>query len=171
MGQDKILKLFFENPAEGFQIRGIAKSLNIPKSSVSYQMQHLVKKGIVLRKETGVFPYYAPNTESEKYRFYKLQDAIERIIDSGLLDHLEKETNPRCIILFGSFAKAEYDADSDIDIFIQAAEKTLDLAKFEKKLKHPINALFAQDLNKISAELFNNIINGIKLRGFIKIKS
>jgi predicted nucleotidyltransferase len=170
MGQDKILRLFLENPSVDFQVRGIAKFLNIPKSSVSYQILSLVKKGIVMRKNTGVFPCYAANAVSEKYRFYKQQDAIERIIDSGLLDYLEKETNPRCIVLFGSFAKAEYDADSDIDIFIQAGEKTLDLAKFEKKLKHPINILFRHDINKIPDELLNNIINGLKLQGFIKIR-
>ena len=170
MGQNKILQLFFENPSKDFQVRGIAKLLKIPKSSVSYQIQPLLKKGIVSRKATGVFPCYVANARSEKYCFYKRQDAIERMLDSGLLDYLEKETNPRCIILFGSFAKAEYDTTSDIDIFIQANEKALDLAKFEKKLKHPVNALFGQDLSKISDELLNNIINGIKLRGFIKIK-
>jgi predicted nucleotidyltransferase len=170
MGHYAVLPLFFENPMEGFQIRGIAKLLGIPKSNVSYQMKELVKTGLVSKKETAVFPYYAANVTGEKYAFHKRQDAIARIIDSGLLDYLEKETTPRCIILFGSFAKAEYDANSDIDIFIQAGEKKLDLAKFEKKLKHPINVIFGQDLNKLSPELMNNIINGIKLRGFIKLK-
>jgi predicted nucleotidyltransferase len=170
MGQDKVLQLFLENPSEGFQVRGIAKILDIPKSSVGYQIKALVKKGMILRKTTGIFPFYIANAESEMYRFCKRQEAIAGILASGLLDFLEKETNPRCIILFGSFAKAEYDADSDIDIFIQAGEKRLDLLKFEKKLKHPINAIFSQDLNKLSAELFNNIINGVKLRGYIKIR-
>lgn len=170
MGQDKILRLFFENPSGEFQIRGIAKLLKLPKSSVSYRIQQLAKRGIILRKKSGIFPCYAANAMGEQYHFYKLHDATEQIMELGLLDYIEKETNPRCIILFGSFAKAEYNGNSDIDLFVQAGEKALDLAKFEKKLKHPINIIFRHDLNKIPDELFNIIINGIKLRGFIKIR-
>ena len=170
MGQDKILKLFFDYPANEFQIRGAAKLLKMPKSSVNYRMTRLLKQGIIQKINKGVFPSYTANAADEKYLFCKLHDAIEGIIDSGLLEYLEKETSPRCIILFGSFAKAEYDADSDIDIFIQAGEKSLSLAKYEKKLKHTINVIFGPELNKISSELFNNIINGIKLRGYIKIR-
>lgn len=170
MGRDEILKLFFKYPTAEFQIRGVAKLLKIPKSSANYRMAQLLKQGIIQKINKGVFPSFIANSGSEKYRFYKLQNALEEIIDSGLLDYLEEETNPRCVILFGSFAKAEYDADSDIDIFIQATEKTINLAKYEKKLKHTINILFESNLNRISAELLNNIINGIKLRGYIKIR-
>jgi len=170
MGQDKILKLFFSYPATTFQIRGAAKILKMPKSSVNYRMAQLLKHGLIKKVKTGVFPSFVANAGSEKYRFYKLQDAMEDMIDSGLVEYIDKETQPRCIILFGSFSKGEYDADSDIDIFVQASEKTLNLAKYEKKLRHTINILFEPDLNKISSELFNNVLNGVKLRGYIKIK-
>ena len=57
-----------------------------------------------------------------------------------------------------------------MDIFVQAKESSLDLDKFEKKLKHKINIFFETNLEKLSPELFNNIVNGVKLRGFLKIK-
>ena len=72
--------------------------------------------------------------------------------------------------MFGSFAKGEYGNKSDIDLFVQSKEATINIEKFEKKLRHHIHILFEADTNKLSAELLNNIANGIKLRGFLKVK-
>ena len=165
-----ILNIFFENPTKDFQIRGIAKTLKIPKTTVSYHVNNLLKKKIIKKQKKSVFPSFRANETNERYRFYKKQEFIKKIIYSGLLDYIEQECNPRCVILFGSFAKAEYDTNSDIDLFVQAKETSLNLKKFEKKLRHKINVLFEPNISKISPELFNNIINGIKLRGFLKIK-
>ena len=49
-------------------------------------------------------------------------------------------------------------------------EKKVNLTRFEKNLKHNINILFEDNINKLSNELFNNIINGIKLHGYLKLK-
>jgi len=170
MGQPTIINLFFEHPANDFQIRGIAKSLKIPKTTVSYHINNFLKEKLIIKRKKGVFPSFAANETSEIYRFRKREDSIRKIMVCGLLDYIEKEANPRCIVLFGSFAKAEYDVKSDMDIFVQARDCSLDVGKFEKKLKHKINIFFEADLGKLSPELFNNIVNGIKLRGFLKIK-
>lgn len=170
MGQNNIMQLFFENPSTDFQIRGIAKELKISKTAVSHHINSFIKKKLVLKENKGVFPSFIANSTNELYRFYKKQYSIESIIKSGILDYIEMEINPQCIILFGSFGKGEYDYKSDIDLFVQSNDATLDLLKFEKKLKHKINILFEPELKKLSPELFNNILNGIKLRGYIKWK-
>jgi len=141
MGQEKILNLFFENPRQEFHIRGIAKSLKLSKTAVSYHIDKFLK-----------------------------QYAVKKIVESGLISYLEKELSPNCIILFGSFAKAEYESKSDIDIFVQAEEHSLNLTKYEKLLAHKINLFFEPNPEKLSPQLLNNIINGIKLGGFLKIK-
>ena len=170
MGQLDILNVFFENPTKDFHIRGIAKDLNISKTAVSHHINNLLKEKIIIKETKDVFPSFRANETHEMYRFYKKQEFLKKLIQSDLLDHLDKEFNPKCIILFGSFAKAEYDNKSDIDIFIQTKESKYDLVKFEKKLKHKINLLFESNLDNLSPELLNNLLNGIKLDGFIKIK-
>ena len=170
MGQEEILNIFFEYPTKDFHIRGIAKILNIPKTTVSYHINNYLKEKLILKREDGVFPSFKANETNEMYRFYKKQEFLKKIISFGLIDHLEKEFNPKCIILFGSFAKVEYDKNSDIDIFIQSKESNYHLDKFEKILKHKINLFFESNLNKLSPELLNNIVNGIKLGGILKIK-
>lgn len=78
--------------------------------------------------------------------------------------------HPQAIILFGSGAKGEYVQKSDIDLFVLSSEKQVDVVKYELKLKRKINILLKDNYNQLSPELFNNIINGYKLKGYIKLK-
>lgn len=169
MGQD-VLELFFKYPQKEFQIRGIAKFLKIPKSNVERQISNLLERGLILKQKGNVFLYFIANESDPFYRFYKREYALEKILKSKLADYLEEHLRPKCIILFGSFAKAEYTGASDIDLFVQSEESTVDLSMFEKKLKHKINIIFEPSFSKLSIELSNNIINGIKLSGFIKLR-
>lgn len=174
MGQsNKLLNvrdIFFENPIKKFHIREISKLLGIPKTTVNYHVDNLLKENLIVKIKQKPFPSYRADETGGVYKFYKRQEFLRKILETGLVDYLYKELNPRCIILFGSFAKAEYDEGSDIDIFVQAKEIKISLEKFEKKLRHPINLYFKEDINSLSKELFNNIMNGIKLNGYIKIK-
>lgn len=66
--------------------------------------------------------------------------------------------------------KGEYTMSSDIDLFVQAEKKDINLNKYKKILKHEINLFFEENINKLSDELFNNIINGVKLSGYLKLR-
>mgnify|MGYP002824656031 CR=1 FL=1 len=167
MGQ--ILNEFFENPSKEFHIRELARELKIPKTTVSYHINGFLKEKLIIKNLKGVFPSFRANETHEKYRFYKKEEFLKKLIESKLLDFLENEFNPKCIVLFGSFAKSEYDRKSDVDIFVQSKESKYSLGKYEKLLKHKINLFFEHDLNNLSKELLNNIINGVKLRGFIRL--
>lgn len=169
MGQEDILELFFEHPSQDFQIRGIAKLLKIPKTTVSYHIKDLLKKKLIIKEKKNVFPSFRAN-ETALFKVCKQQSMTLKIYKSGLTDHLEEKTLPRCIVLFGSVRKGEYDAKSDIDIFVQSSEQKLDIKKFEKKLNHKINVLFEAELEDLSKELLNNIINGIVLYGSLRLK-
>jgi len=170
MGQTEVLKVFIENPSKDFHAREIAKAIKMSKTAVLYHINKLLKQKLIIKVKKGVFSGFRADETSELYRFYKRQEFLKKLIETGLLDYLEQELRPKCIILFGSFAKAEYSGESDIDLFVQSKESKISLDKFEKKLGHSINIIFEENLNKISPELFNNIINGIKLRGYAKIK-
>ena len=168
MGHYNILNVFFENPGQEFQIRGIARLLKISKTAASYHINNLVKEKLVIRSRKGIFPSYF-GAETKLFKYYKASVGIEQIIKSGLVEFLEK-LNPSCIILFGSFAEGEYDSKSDIDLFVLAKDTKIDLSRFEDRLGHKINIIFSEDLNSISSQLYNNIINGFKLAGFIKAR-
>ena len=170
LNKSKIMELFFEEPSRNFQIREISRLAKIAVTSVKNYLLELQKDKLVnIDKKTLYFSYVA-NQQNRLFKIYKQQFIIIKFYSSGLIDYLEDELHPKCIILFGSIRKGDYNKDSDIDIFIQSNEKILNLIKFEKILKHKINLFFEEDINKLSNELFNNITNGIKLSGYLKLK-
>jgi len=165
----RILELFIEFPGRDFSLRGIARELKLSHATVLNYINDLQKLSLIKKKESTLYPTYFANTESPKYKGYKKNGLIFKITELGLINHIQKETLPSSIILFGSGAKATFTEKSDIDIFVEAKEIPINLAKYEKKLNHKINLLFEQNLNNLSKELRNNIVNGVVLYGFIKI--
>lgn len=166
----KIMEVFFEEPTKNFQLREISRLTNIAVTSVKKYLKELVDENLVRKSTETLYPSYLANETNRMFKVYKQQRMIFKIYLSGLVDYLEKTSLPTCIILFGSVRKGEYNKDSDIDIFIQSSKHKLELRKFEKQLNHKINILFEADLKDLSKELFNNIVNGIILYGYLKLR-
>ena len=163
------LALFIEFPTKDFSVRGIARHLKLSHATILKYINDLEKLGFIKKKKETLYPTYFANTENQKYRSYKRNWLVFKITESGLIDYIQKETLPSSIILFGSGAKATFTEKSDIDIFVESNEAKLDLTKYERKLNRKINLLFEQNINNLSKELRNNIINGVVLHGFIRI--
>ena len=166
----KIMGLFFEEPTRNFQLREISRLSNIAVTSTKKYLKELLNEELITKNTKTLYPSYNANESNRMFKVYKQQIMIFKIYLSGLIDYLEETSLPNCIILFGSVRKGEYTKKSDIDIFIQSSKHRLDLQKFEKYLNHEINVLFEADLKDLSKELFNNIINGIILFGYLKLK-
>ena len=166
----KIEELFFENPSKYFYLREVSKSAKVPKTTVQRILIELKEDNFIIKIKDKPYPKYVANTENFYYKYYKKNNIIKNLYKSSLIEYLVKELNPKTIILFGSCAKGEYDGKSDIDIFIELKEDKIEIARYERILKHKINIFFDEKISNLSKELFNNIINGEKLYGFIKLK-
>ncbi|MBU0457318.1 MAG: nucleotidyltransferase domain-containing protein [Nanoarchaeota archaeon] len=166
----RILELFIEFPTKDFSVRGIARELNLSHATILKYINDLQNLELIKKKKETLYPTYFADTQNQKYKFYKKNYLVLKLIDSGIIKHIQEETLPSSVILFGSGAKATFTEKSDIDIFVEAKESKFNIAKYEKKLNRKINLLFEPNLNNLSKELRNNIINGIVLYGFIKIQ-
>ena len=166
----RILELFIDFPTKDFSLRGLARDLNLSHATVLKYIADLEQLGLIKKKEETLYPTYFANTENQKYRFYKKNHIVSKIMHSRVVEKIQKETLPSSITLFGSGAKGTFTEKSDIDIFVEAKEAKLNLKPYEKKLNRKINLLFEPRLDTLSKELRNNIMNGIVLYGFIKIK-
>lgn len=170
----KVLEVFFDNPLPegGFQLREISRKIDLAPKSVKLYLDELKKEDLIIKKEHRIhkYPVYYANRDNNYFRFVKRLNTIRRIKESGLLDYLDESCMPDAIVLFGSASKGEDRKDSDIDLYLQSKEKKLDLNKYENNLKRKINIFFEEDFDKLSNELKKNIINGDKLKGYIKIK-
>ena len=169
----KVLKIFFETPSPegGFQLREISRKIKLAPTSVKIYLEGLSKERLVIKAKHRVhgYPIYYGNTESEKFKLLKKINTVTLLEESGLIKYLYDQCTPDAIILFGSASKGEDTAKSDIDIFLLCKEKRLDLDKYKKSLKKEINLFFAENFSKLSPEFGNNIINGIVLKGYLKV--
>ncbi len=165
----RIMELFFEEPSREFHIREISRLSGLPASSVQNYLKELLEEKLVCRNTNGIYPSYNANTANKLFKVYKLENMVLKLHSSGLIEYIEDSCHSSCIILFGSVRKGEYDKTSDIDLFVQSGRRSLDLDKFEKVLKHKVNLFFEENIGKLSDELLNNIINGIKLSGYLKL--
>jgi predicted nucleotidyltransferase/predicted transcriptional regulator len=169
----RVLKVFFDDPlpqATGFQLRELSRKIKLAPKSVSIYLKKLEKEGLIKKEKHRAQDYslYYANRDS-KFYLYKKLDLISSINEIGLLDYLYDQLMPECIILFGSASRGEDTKESDIDLFIQCNEKKLELSKFEKQLNRRMNIFYSETFNNLSGELKNNIINGVILKGYLKV--
>ncbi len=160
---DKILEAYYKYPNKSFTIRELAKLTKIPKSTVQKHLSEL-KKQKLISQDNGA-------GDSPLFKFKKIHFYVEKIVKSGLIDFLEKELQTEAIILFGSFRKGESEKESDIDLYVESlVKKKINLTSFEKKIGHSIDLFSEKDINDLPDNLTINIINGIKLQGFLRLK-
>ncbi len=161
-------QLIFATPEKWMHIREIARRLRISPNSVRKEAALLKKSGVIEQKKEGNMIMYRADMGSERYRREKMLSNLRNIFDSGIADFLNDYYSPSAIVLFGSYSRGEDTSKSDIDIaVITSGKKRPDMRQFEKRLSRRIElSLFAR--KEVSGEFFNNIINGIVLRGFLK---
>ncbi len=164
----RIMGLFFNQPTRHFQLREISRIINLGLPSVINYVKILEKEKLIKKIETGIYPSYCANI-TDRFKLYKRNDMLLKIIESGLIDCIYERFIPDAIILFGSASKGEDIESSDIDLFVMAREEDVNLTSFEKKLSRKINLFFEEKLKDVPKELLNNIINGIVLKGYLKV--
>jgi len=165
-----ILKPFFENPNEEFQIRELSRLLKINHTTIRQYLLKLVNEELIEIKKGKPYDYFKAKI-NKKFLNLKLFFNLEKIRESNLIEQIERDYDYPTIILFGSYASATDDSRSDIDLFVLTeVKKDKDYSKFESKLNRKITIhLFSK--NKFNStknknvELLNNIVNGITLSG------
>lgn len=164
----KVLACFLDEPTKKHQIRQISRKINLATTSVKKHIETLIKENLVEEGEY-VFKYYRANFDNKDFRFYKKINTLMRLKSSKLIDYLERTFTPDVIMLFGSCAKGEDTERSDIDIYIQSKGEVPDLKKFEEILGRKIELFVHENINNLPKELRNNILNGTKISGYLKV--
>ena len=165
----RILQEFFDSPHKNLHIREISRKTKITQPSTSIHLKALVSERLILKEKKGIYPTYKANRDYELFKVYKQLNLILRIHETNLLDYIFDACSPRVVILFGSASLGEDVETSDLDLFIDSQKVELHLEKYEKLLKRKINPFFEENFTRLSNELKNNILNGIVLKGYLKV--
>lgn len=167
--EEKVLELFFENPAREWHFEEIVSEAKIARSKTDRWLKKFVKEGLIRRiKKRGKMPHYISNYDSPEYKNQKKIFALEKIHRSGLLNHLSSLEKAKTVILFGSFSRSDWYKDSDIDVFIYGDPEGLKIVDYELKLHKDIQLFICQnkeELSKLGEGLIRNIIKGNLIKG------
>ena len=165
----KLLKLFLDAPTESFRLREIARLTKISPPSVMIYLKEFEKEVLIKKQIKREIPLYNAIRDNSNFVMYKKISIFFELNHSGVIDYLWDKLSPEAIVLYGSFSRGESIENSDIDLFILGKESKLKLYEFEKELNRKIHLLFKSSLKEIPNELKNNILNGIILKGYIKV--
>src|SRR3989338_1344247 len=164
--KEAVQQQFFYYPMTQFGVRELARRTNLDTKTVLKYLKDLVRRKVVLKKkEEGTYPHYEANRLSLLYRHEKSEVLVKKILESGVVEWLNQSLKPKAIVLFGSVQKGTYHESSDVDLFVQADYKKLDLERFNIKIGHPIQLFFEKDLKNLSRGMLENIYNGLVLGG------
>jgi len=164
----KILTLFFDSPTKHFQLREISRMTKMGLPSVRNHVKALEGENFVKKEKKTVYQSYRA-TQNDIFRLYKKNDILLRLHKSGLIEFIINKFTPDVIVLFGSASRGEDIEDSDIDLFVLAKEKPVNIKSYGKILKRGVNIVFESSIKKVPEELLNNIINGVVLYGYLKV--
>ena len=173
-GKLTILAQFFEDPNRKFSIRELARILSMNHTTVRQHLNKLVKEGFLSSNKEGVYCFYRLVLSRKSFNL-KLYYNLEKIRNSCLVEDLEKAFDLPVIVLFGSYASATDDINSDIDLcLISNIEKEFSAEKYEKGLNrkvsiHKFSKALWEKAKKSNSNLINNICNGIVLSGELEV--
>ena len=170
----EVAKVFFKEPTQEHYLKEISKKADVAHTSVKKHLEKLTNEGIIKetiqKKGSRNFPVYTANVDGGAYKRMKRGYNRDNLSLYGLLNFLSIKLMPRTLVLFGSYARGEDTEDSDIDIFVEAKKKDMDLSSYEKysEFNRKIQIHFSEKLKELPKELKNNIVNGVVLKGYLE---
>ena len=141
--RQKLLGYYFTNPKVRHYLRELAAILEADPANLSRELSRLERQGLFLSERRGNQKHFRLN---DGYPFYQeVRQIIFKTVGAvGLLrDALGQVPGIEEAHLYGSFAKNQQDAASDIDLLVigkpKAGEMEMALRKLERRLRREIH--------------------------------
>jgi predicted nucleotidyltransferase len=138
-----LLAYYFTNPTARHHLRELAKRLGVDPSNLSKELRRLEKDGLFVSEINGRQKYFALN---RKYPLYgEVRRIVEKTIGAAplLTQALKKVQGIKQAYLYGSFARNQQDAASDIDVLLIGTPKSevlaLAIQSLERQLGREVN--------------------------------
>lgn len=141
----ELLRFFFLHKEESFYINQLAKTLQLDRGNLIKKLKEMEAQGLFQSEFRGHQKYYSLN---KKCLFYKEYESIVRKtvgFEKELGAALKKIHGIQQAWIFGSYAKNQMDALSDIDLLVVGSHGTTklyaQLVPFQKKYGRTINTV------------------------------
>jgi predicted nucleotidyltransferase len=136
--RQRLLAYYFTNPTARLHLRGLAEWLSIDPSNLSRELHRLENGGLFRSEVSGRQKYFQLN------RDYPLFDEVRSIVAKTIgavpliAQSLKKVEGIEGAYLYGSFARNQQDAASDIDVLVIGSPKGEALAEAMQKLERQL---------------------------------
>lgn len=166
---NKVLGYYFINPQARHYTRDLARVLNLDPGNLSRKMIALVNDGLFISEGEGRNRYFKLNRQFPYLKEYKKIYESENGVELEIKKALQGASGLEEVYIFGSYAKGNFSAGSDIDLLLignhdidEAARK---INVLEKRWGREINVidLSRQEFNKrkknkdfLLLDIFNN---------------
>ncbi len=141
--RQRLLAYYFTNPTARHHLRDLAEQLSIDPSNLSKELGRLEREGLFRSDVSGRQKYFQLNRE------YPLFDEVRNIVAKTIgavpliAQSFKKVQGIDEAYLYGSFARSQQDAASDIDVLVIGAPREEVLAetvrKLERQLRREVN--------------------------------
>jgi len=145
-----LFRIYFTNPESRYYLRELERLLDIPVSMIRKELIQLEKEAVFASSKKGNLVYYSLNKAYPL--FEELKSIVFKTIGIHALieDALRKIDGINAAFIYGSFAKSDENAMSDIDLLVigKPDEDKLirQMNSIEKAIKREVNyTLYAKE--------------------------
>ena len=164
-----VLELFLNEPTKHWHFKDVVKQARISEDRANYWLIKLMKEDIINHvKPRGKMPYFIAKYEHPNYENKKKLYALNRMFEAGLLSRLQSLKNAKAVVIFGSFARGDWNEDSDIDVFIYGDPEELKFGAIWKGLGRAVEIHTAKTkkvLSGIRPGLLKIVVKGYFVKG------
>lgn len=144
-----LLLNFCLNPEKEFYARELEKKTDINVGNIARELKKIESAGLIVSRKIGNVIAFQANTSSPLFDHFK--ELVIKVIgvEELLRPELVKEKSIQLAFIYGSYAKGDFEAESDIDLMIVADLKN---ESFEN-----IQSAISDVENKIGREVNSSI--------------
>lgn len=113
-----ILVFLLTNTGKSYYLSELADKMRLNPSNAQKAINKLVQEGIICKKKRGGHWFYSVNKEYPLYEEVKKIVLFKYGLEKVLRDELSKARGLKKAWIFGSYARGEMEAESDIDILL-----------------------------------------------------
>lgn len=167
--ENNILELFFNEPTKQWHFKDIVEKANISEQRANHWLKCLKKKKIIKHiKPKCKMPYFIAEYNNSNYKIKKKIYALNRFYETGLLNKLQSLKNAKTVVIFGSFARSDWNTKSDIDVFIYGDPEDLRYGTIWLRRELQVHTFKTKkEIRNIKSSLINNVIKGYFVKGNI----
>ncbi len=141
----KLLNLYFSHPERDYYVNELVRALDVDKRNLVKKLKELERHGLMRSESRGNLRLYSLNSDFPLYGEYESIFKKTLGVEKQLRDAVRKTPGVVTAYIYGSYARNDMDADSDIDLLVVGRHRVKslqkDLDKVQRETDREVNCV------------------------------